>query len=143
MDWQPVQKPAEMAESRLLEAILEAKAVLWGSPCYFSRPNAFISTAMERLYPLRHRDLLTAGKPTAALVTGGGVGLDETAKLMQFMLSGYMGFAWQGQVTWASQTAPCFKCGFGGALKRSQQAVDRVYMPLLYNLYLWRMAGRE
>src|SRR3989339_1890484 len=51
--------------NRLLEAILEAKAVLWGSPCYFSRPNAFISTAMERLYPLRHRDLLTAGKPTA------------------------------------------------------------------------------
>jgi lipid II:glycine glycyltransferase (peptidoglycan interpeptide bridge formation enzyme) len=36
-----------------------------------------------------------------------------------------------------------FKRGFGGELKRSQQAVDRIYDPLLYRLYLWRMAGRE
>ena len=36
-----------------------------------------------------------------------------------------------------------FKRGFGGALKRSQQAVDRVYNSLLYKLYLWRMGGRE
>jgi peptidoglycan pentaglycine glycine transferase (the first glycine) len=36
-----------------------------------------------------------------------------------------------------------FKRGFGGAVKRSQQAVDRVYHPMLYKLYLWRMAGRE
>jgi peptidoglycan pentaglycine glycine transferase (the first glycine) len=36
-----------------------------------------------------------------------------------------------------------FKRGFGGELKRAQQAVDRVYNPLLYRLYLWRMAGRE
>jgi peptidoglycan pentaglycine glycine transferase (the first glycine) len=36
-----------------------------------------------------------------------------------------------------------FKRGFGGQLKRSAQALDRVYHPLLYKLYLWRMAGRE
>ena len=38
-----------------------------------------------------------------------------------------------------------FKRGFGGPLrvKRAAQALDRVYMPLLYKLYLWRMAGRE
>ncbi len=36
-----------------------------------------------------------------------------------------------------------FKRGFGGELKRSAQAVDKIYMPLLYKLYLWRMAGRE
>ena len=36
-----------------------------------------------------------------------------------------------------------FKRGFGGELKRAAQATDRVYNPLLYNLYLWRMAGRE
>jgi lipid II:glycine glycyltransferase (peptidoglycan interpeptide bridge formation enzyme) len=35
-----------------------------------------------------------------------------------------------------------FKRGFGGALKRSQQAVDRVYNPLLYRLYLLRMRGK-
>ena len=32
-----------------------------------------------------------------------------------------------------------FKRGFGGELKRSQQAMDRVYNPLLYRLYLMRM----
>ncbi len=36
-----------------------------------------------------------------------------------------------------------FKRGFGGEVKRAAQALDRVYMPLLYRLYLWRMAGRE
>jgi lipid II:glycine glycyltransferase (peptidoglycan interpeptide bridge formation enzyme) len=36
-----------------------------------------------------------------------------------------------------------FKRGFGGELKRAVQAMDRVYNPFLYNLYLWRMAGRE
>jgi peptidoglycan pentaglycine glycine transferase (the first glycine) len=36
-----------------------------------------------------------------------------------------------------------FKRGFGGELKRSAQALDRIYNPLLYKLYLWRMAGRE
>jgi len=36
-----------------------------------------------------------------------------------------------------------FKRGFGGELRRIAQAMDRIYMPLLYKLYLWRMAGRE
>ncbi len=36
-----------------------------------------------------------------------------------------------------------FKRGFGGELKRAAQAMDHVYSPLLYKLYLWRMAGRE
>lgn len=36
-----------------------------------------------------------------------------------------------------------FKRGFGGELKRANQAMDKVYNPLLYKLYLWRMAGRE
>lgn len=36
-----------------------------------------------------------------------------------------------------------FKRGFGGKVKRAAQALDRVYMPLLYKLYLWRMTGRE
>jgi len=36
-----------------------------------------------------------------------------------------------------------FKRGFGGEVKRAVQALDRVYNPLLYRLYLWRMAGRE
>ncbi len=36
-----------------------------------------------------------------------------------------------------------FKRGFGGELRRAVQAVDVVFNPLLYRLYLWRMAGRE
>jgi lipid II:glycine glycyltransferase (peptidoglycan interpeptide bridge formation enzyme) len=36
-----------------------------------------------------------------------------------------------------------FKRGFGGELRRAAQALDRIYNPLLYRLYLWRMAGRE
>jgi len=36
-----------------------------------------------------------------------------------------------------------FKRGFGGELKRAAQAMDRVYNPVLFRFYLWRMAGRE
>ncbi len=36
-----------------------------------------------------------------------------------------------------------FKRGFGGELRRAAQAWDVVFNPLLYRLYLWRMAGRE
>lgn len=36
-----------------------------------------------------------------------------------------------------------FKRGFGGELKRAAQALDRVYNPPMYKVYLWRMAGRE
>jgi peptidoglycan pentaglycine glycine transferase (the first glycine) len=36
-----------------------------------------------------------------------------------------------------------FKRGFGGENKRAVQAVDRIYNPIFYKLYLRRMAGRE
>jgi lipid II:glycine glycyltransferase (peptidoglycan interpeptide bridge formation enzyme) len=36
-----------------------------------------------------------------------------------------------------------FKRGFGGELKRASQALDRVYNPLLYKLYLKFMGNRE
>jgi lipid II:glycine glycyltransferase (peptidoglycan interpeptide bridge formation enzyme) len=36
-----------------------------------------------------------------------------------------------------------FKRGFGGELKRAMQAVDRVYSPLLYKLYLRFLENRE
>ncbi|MFZ5855757.1 MAG: lipid II:glycine glycyltransferase FemX [Chloroflexota bacterium] len=34
-----------------------------------------------------------------------------------------------------------FKRGFGGAVKRAEQARDRIFNPLLYRLYLWRVGG--
>lgn len=36
-----------------------------------------------------------------------------------------------------------FKRGFGGEVKRAAQALDKVYMPLLYKLYLRWMGNRE
>jgi peptidoglycan pentaglycine glycine transferase (the first glycine) len=34
-----------------------------------------------------------------------------------------------------------FKRGFGGSIKRAIPTMDRVYIPLLYKLYLWRFSG--
>jgi len=34
-----------------------------------------------------------------------------------------------------------FKRGFGGQLKRAAQALDKVYNPFLYQIYLWRVKG--
>ena len=36
-----------------------------------------------------------------------------------------------------------FKRGFGGELKHAAQALDRIYLPLLYKLYLWRMGNTD
>jgi peptidoglycan pentaglycine glycine transferase (the first glycine) len=36
-----------------------------------------------------------------------------------------------------------FKRGFGGEVQRAAQALDRVYMPPLYRLYVWRMGKRN
>lgn len=36
-----------------------------------------------------------------------------------------------------------FKRGFGGQVKRAAQALDRVYNPFLYRLYLWRYGGSD
>jgi lipid II:glycine glycyltransferase (peptidoglycan interpeptide bridge formation enzyme) len=36
-----------------------------------------------------------------------------------------------------------FKRGFGGQLKRAAQALDRVYNPLLYRVYLRTLRNRE
>ena len=36
-----------------------------------------------------------------------------------------------------------FKRGFGGKILRAAPAMDKVYNPVLYKLYLWRMSGRE
>lgn len=32
-----------------------------------------------------------------------------------------------------------FKRGFGGQVRRAVQALDKIYQPMLYHLYLWRM----
>jgi peptidoglycan pentaglycine glycine transferase (the first glycine) len=34
-----------------------------------------------------------------------------------------------------------FKKGFGGKIKRAAPAMDRIYNPVLYKLYLWRLSG--
>jgi len=36
-----------------------------------------------------------------------------------------------------------FKRGFGGQVRRAAQALDKVYLPWLYRLYLWRMRKSE
>jgi peptidoglycan pentaglycine glycine transferase (the first glycine) len=47
-------------------------------------------------------------------------------------------FAERGDGLWGVYR---FKRGFGGELKRAAQAIDRVYNPLFYQFYLWRMRG--
>jgi lipid II:glycine glycyltransferase (peptidoglycan interpeptide bridge formation enzyme) len=34
-----------------------------------------------------------------------------------------------------------FKRGFGGSIRRAPRTLERVYNPLLYRLYLWRLGG--
>ena len=36
-----------------------------------------------------------------------------------------------------------FKRGFGGEIRRATPAMDKIYNPIFYRLYRWRMAGRD
>jgi lipid II:glycine glycyltransferase (peptidoglycan interpeptide bridge formation enzyme) len=36
-----------------------------------------------------------------------------------------------------------FKRGFGGQVRRAAQSLDKIYLPWLYRLYLWRMRNSE
>lgn len=48
----------------------EANALVIGSPTYYGLPSAFTKAFMERLYALRHVNLLTKGKVGAAVAVG-------------------------------------------------------------------------
>ena len=102
----------EDAGNALLEKVVEAEGVLVGGLCYFGHLNALTRTFLERMYPLRHRRMLTAGKVAAGIALGGGMGQETVEGEIGEFLANYMHMNYVGGFHWATQTPPCFKCGY-------------------------------
>ena len=97
----------------LSKKVLEARALVIGTPVMYSAPSAFTKAFIERLYSLRHRVLLTQGKLGASVVVGES-GPDLVSEyLSRVMLSA--GIESVGSMT-AFGNPGCFVCGPGGDL---------------------------
>lgn len=95
---------------QLSKKVLDAKAIVIGSPVMYGTASAFTKAFIERLYSLRHVNLLTRGK-IGATVAVGEVGADTTAQwLSQALMTSGMDVA--GSMT-AFGNPGCFVCGPG------------------------------
>lgn len=100
----------------LYDKIVMADAMIVGAVVYFGKANAFTHTFLERLFPLRHVEPQTMGKPAAVVCVGG----DEAEKVVRdvsYHLSSYFEYRVVGSIFFNSATPPCFICGFGTTCK--------------------------
>jgi NAD(P)H-dependent FMN reductase len=96
----------------LYDKVVAADALIVGGPVYFGRLNALTHTFLERLYPLRHRFPLTAGKLAAAVSVGAVEAEKGVREIIEF-LENYFNYRLVGSVYYNSATPPCYICGFG------------------------------
>jgi len=90
--------------------VLEAKAIVIGSPVMYSAVSAFTKSFIERLYSLRHVKLLLQGKLGATVVVGETKAEVVSEYLSQTLISG--GIEPVGSMT-AFGNPGCFVCGPG------------------------------
>ncbi|MDF0593127.1 flavodoxin family protein [Methanotrichaceae archaeon M04Ac] len=90
--------------------VMEADALVVGSPTYFGLPSGFTKAFMERLYAYRHVDLLTRNKVAAAVAVGCAAEKDVESWLARVMAFGGMDVV--GSMS-AKGTPCCFVCGVG------------------------------
>ena len=100
----------------LSRMVLEADALVIGTPVMYASASGFTKAFIERLWSLRHVKLLTQGKIGATAVVG-WVSTEDVAKwLNQVMM--VSGFDMVGSVI-GNGTPGCFTCGPGENCKYS------------------------
>ena len=116
----------------LSDKVLEAKALVIGSPVMYAAPSAFTKCFIERLYSLRHVKLLTQGKIGASVAVGEVNPEGVTQYLSQVMM--LSGIEPVGSMT-AFGDPGCFNCGPGETCQYSiwnsvakRSGIDNFYM---------------
>ncbi len=105
---------------KLAEKVFKANGLIIAGWTPYSTIDSRTKTFMERLYPLRHRHGLMAGKAGAAIITSaippGREGLPAAAELGVGAIENYMleeGMKFVGSVKVAGNV-PCVRCGDTG-----------------------------
>lgn len=94
----------------LSQKVLDADAIVLGSPVMYGNPSAFTKAFVERLWSLRHIKLLNQGKIGATAVVGWSF-TDEVSKWLHYILM-IDGIDVAGDVIGHGSTG-CFTCGPG------------------------------
>jgi NAD(P)H-dependent FMN reductase len=91
------------------EKIMEADAVVIGTPVYIDNITATVRAFIERFYGYRHVEIQIAGKPVVTVVSGAMM-LDSAVEQFHKML-GVFDVDMIDTVIFTSKVPPCFKCG--------------------------------
>lgn len=94
------------------EKIIDADAVVLGSPSYFGGANSAMTMFLERLWSLRHNRYPITGKPFAAVSSAGFRNPEAPIEAVKKRMTAYRA-EYIGGVAFLSEIAPCFVCGDG------------------------------
>lgn len=96
--------------NEILDKVIQADAIVMGSPARIGGMTGLTKTFLERLFPLYHRDMPTRGKIAASV--GGGLFHNKNVnnELSQFYKN--FGMIEAGSIN-VGGNASCYKCGYG------------------------------
>lgn len=96
----------------LYPKIMDAEALVLGTPSYFNNLNSYMATFLERLWSFRHQQFPLQDKPFVAIGVGGirhpSVAVDSIIKRMTAYRAVCI-----GSVSYTTKIYPCYKCGYG------------------------------
>ena len=94
------------------EKIIDAEAIVLGSPSYFGSANSAMTMFLERLWSLRHNRYPITGKPFAVVSSAGFRNPEDPIEAIKKRMTAYRAEC-VGGVAFLSEIAPCFVCGDG------------------------------
>jgi len=92
--------------------LMEADAIVLGTPSYFDNLNGFMTVFLERLWALRHQRFPLEDKPFVVVASGGLDSPQQAIEAVKRRMTSYRA-VFAGSVAFKSTILPCFKCGFG------------------------------
>ncbi len=96
----------------LYPRLMEAQALILGTPSYFDNLNGFMTIFLERLWAFRHRKFPLENKPYAVVAAGGLNSPKQAIEAIKNRMTAYRA-SFLGSVAFTSNILPCFKCGYG------------------------------
>lgn len=100
----------------LYDEIIKSDGIVVGAAVYFRKANGFAHNFLERLFPLRHLEPKTVGKPAIALAIGGDEA-EPVCEEVAYHLESYFEFNITDKFFYNTMNPPCFICGFGTTCK--------------------------
>jgi len=92
--------------------LIEAEAIVLGTPSYFNNMNGFMTVFLERLWAYRHQRFPLEAKPFAVVSSSGIESPDKAIEAVKGRMNAYRA-VFIGAVAYTSTIIPCFKCGYG------------------------------